>query len=769
MQKTVKELRSLTGRPFRRPKSAADLIPIDRTWEDGIFQNGRLYSKTYAIPEINFMGLSDARKEAVLGDYANILKSIGSQGFGQITIVRRRPEEDARNREILPLTGDENDRYRLEVNELAADRRGRGDFHCERYLTISTEAIGYSEAVDYFTLHEEGIKGKFEQINSDCIPLDSEARLNLLASLMNGGGAMDTSHDPRKQICPDQIETAADHLKLGDRVCRVLTISSFGGSLSDDFVDKILSGRQDILLSLNFRPIPQDECIRWLRLSHDSRMSQIYDHSQRQTAAGNFSAAPPLQLQQQTTQLEKIIDQLGSDQQGAFHASVLVMVTADTLEELEQEVKRLRSVCAAANCQIEPMRTEQAAAMADALPLGSWVTHAGRFWLSGSLCVIHPFRTHEILDKGGFYLGTNVLTLTPIVLDQSLLMNGGGFVLGDSGSGKSAFNKSMLIQKGLMTKDQILILDPEGEYWHIVHALWPEDSALIRLSTDGENFLNPMDITYPADKETVKARADLILSLIRDLDPANSTGYDSSIVDRCLNAVYQEGEAAKRVPTLADLREKLLEQPEQQARDLALILELYTVGSMDLFGHESTVDMSKRIIVFNTHNLADNLKAPALKIITNAIINRTDENFRNGLRTHIILDEFHWLFEDEHAARFFTAAWKQFRKRNAYPTAITQNVTQVLAHENAKHMLSNSAMTVMLSQSPTDRAELGKWLHISEDLLRYVTDVEPGCGLIKCAKKLIPFNNRIPKTTQLYNLITTRPGEGAFSATGGTS
>ena len=763
MYKATKGLHALSKQPFRLPKSAADLIPIDEVWEDGIFHSGKVWSKTYAVSEINYLGLSDRRKESILDGYGEILRSIGSQGFAQMTVIRRKPRNGAAlRREILPLTGDGNDYIRREVNELATNRNGKGDHRTERYITISTEAAHHENAIQLFRDYEDDLKNKLLQIGSDSTRLDGSSRMELLSSLLNGSAEQGFPDDPRRIVCPEQIEQNIDYLKLGDRCCCVLNIAKFGGRLSDDFVDRLLSGRQDILLSVNFRPIPQDDCIRWLQLSHDSRMSQIYDHSQRQTAAGNFASTPPLQLEQQRTDIEQILSLVSGGKQGAVHASVLVMVTADTMQELEQEVKRLRSVCAGTNCRIDIMRTEQAASMCDALPMGSWKTHAGRFWLSGSLCVLHPFRTPEILDRDGIYLGINVLTQMPIVLDQSLLMNGGGFVLGCTGSGKSAWVKIFLIQKGVMTRDQILILDPDGEYWNIIHTLWPEESALVRLNTDGKNCLNPMEITYPADPETISAKSDLILSLVQDMKKINSTGYEKSLMDRCISAVYREGQERGVMPTLATLREKLLEQPESQAAEIALVLELYTVGSMDLFGHESTVDLNKRIIVFNTHGLAENLKSPALKIITSTILNRTIANSRKSLRTHIILDEFHWLFDDDHAATFFSTAWKQFRKRNAYPMAITQNVTQVLSNEKAQQMLSNSAMTVMLSQSPNDRAVLGKMLQISEDLLRYVTDVEPGCGLLKCGNKLIPFSNQIPRNTELYQLITTRPGEGAF-------
>lgn len=439
------------------------------------------------------------------------------------------------------------------------------------------------------------------------------------------------------------------------------------------------------------------------------------------------------------------------------------MIITDTREELEQETKLIQNVAAGMNCKVSIMRTEQAAAMADVLPVGSWQAYALRSYLSGSVCGFHPFRTHEILDCHGFYLGRNAITRTAIILDQSLLLNGGGFVIGTAGSGKSAFVKLLITNIVALTTDQILILDPEGEYWPLIYALCGNDAALVRLHADGSHYLNPMDNTgIEVDPEFISTKSDLILSLVKEMDPDNVRSYNKSIMDRCISTVYEDAKKTGVVPTLTTLREKLLQQPEPQAQAIALTLELYTVGSMDIFGHESTVDLNKRVIVFNTHGLAENLRSPALKIITSTILNRTNTNDAQGKRTHIFLDEFHWLFEDEHAAKFFASAWKQFRKRNGYPTAITQNVTQLLQHKEAQVMLSNSALLVMLCQSSADRLTLGKELLIPDDLLQYVTDSEPGCGLIKCGRKLVPFVNQFPTNTELYRLITTRPGEGVF-------
>ena len=232
--------------------------------------------------------------------------------------------------------------------------------------------------------------------------------------------------------------------------------------------------------------------------------------------------------------------------------------------------------------------------------------------------------------------------------------------------------------------------------------------------------------------------------------------------DRCTALVYPEAENAGRVATLCDLRQKLLEQPEDKAREIALSLELYTTGSLDIFGRESTVDLNKPYVVFDIHGLGEQLKPAGSLVITDTILNRVTLNWKRGKRTHVFIDEFHVMFENEQSGIFFNSAWRQFRKRGAYPTAITQNVEYLLDSVQASTMLSNSEFIVMLNQAASDRAKLAKLLNISNEQMSYVTNADAGCGLIRYGSALVPFINRFPRDTKLYALMTTKPGEGVF-------
>ena len=272
----------------------------------------------------------------------------------------------------------------------------------------------------------------------------------------------------------------------------------------------------------------------------------------------------------------------------------------------------------------------------------------------------------------------------------------------------------------------------------------------------------PEQKTY-GENNPIVVKSQFIMSLVERIDPNGVGPQQKSIIDRCVAAVYQEAEQSGTVPTLSTLREMLLDQPEEKAKDIALALELFTTGSLDIFGHKSTVNLDKRVVVFDIHGLGEQLKPIGHLVITDTMLNRVTLNWKRGKRTHVFIDEFHVMFENEFSAAFFNSAWRQFRKRNAYPTAITQNVEYLLDSVQASTMLSNSEFIVMLNQAASDREKLAHLLNISNEQMSYITNADAGCGLIKYGSALVPFINRFPQNTKLYELMTTRPGEGQFA------
>ena len=373
-----------------------------------------------------------------------------------------------------------------------------------------------------------------------------------------------------------------------------------------------------------------------------------------------------------------------------------------------------------------------------------------------SLAVFIPFKVQEIMDKGGIYFGENAISHNLIMVNKANLLNQSAFLLGIPGSGKSFSAKELITFLMLNTDDDILICDPEAEFVALVEAMGPDIGTVLHVAAGGKDRINAMYMVEGyGEINPIVEKSQFIISLVEQISEKEIGPQHKSIIDRCVAQVYREAAETGIAPTLCTLREKLLEQPEFKAQELALTLELFTTGSLDAFGHQSNVDLDKRVVVFNIRDLSEQMKPAGLLVITDTILNRVTLNWKKGKRTHVFIDEFHMVFNTEQSANFFTNAWRQFRKRNAYPTAITQNVTYLLDSDQARTMISNSEFIVMLNQAAPDREKLATLLNISNEQMSYVTNADAGCGLIRYGRALVPFINRFPKDTELYQLMTT--------------
>ena len=399
-------------------------------------------------------------------------------------------------------------------------------------------------------------------------------------------------------------------------------------------------------------------------------------------------------------------------------------------------------------CQLAVLRYQQFDGLQTVLPYGIRKVHALRTSTTESVAAFVPFKVQEIMDKGGIYFGENAISHNLIMCNRANLMNQSPFILGVPGAGKSFTAKQLIFQILLSTNDDILVCDPEGEYATMLRGM--DNVTVANISANGGDRLNAMYMVEGyGGKDPIVEKSQFIMSLLERIDKSAAGPQQHSIIDRCTEYVYEDAKGIGKVATLCDLRNKLLEQTDPEARNIALALELYTRGSLNIFGQESTVDLDKRVVVFDIHGMGEQLKPAGLLVITDTMLNRVSLNWQQGRRTHVFIDEFHVVFENEFSAAFFNSAWRQFRKRNAYPTAITQNVEYLLDSVQASTMRSNSEFIVMLNQAAQDREKLAKLLNISDEQMSYVTNADPGCGLIRYGGALVPFVNRFPKNTKM--------------------
>ena len=775
MIKSIKSILTTDKEKYKVPKKVQDVIPIKRIWPDGIFLVGSKFVKSWKFTDINYLVASREDKKTMFLAYSELLNSLDSGASTKITINNHRmKKEDFEQSVLMPMKEDGLDEYREEYNQMLLDKAlDANGIMQEKYITVTIAKKNIEEARAYFARVGADLSAHFTALGSKCIEMTANDRLRALHDFYRSGEEssfdfnmrdnLRKGHCFRDYICPDSIEKNSDYLKLGEKFVRVLYLKDYASYIKDSFVAELTDLNRNMMLSIDIVPIPTDEAVREVESRLLGVETNITNWQRKQNQNNNFSAVVPYDMELQRKETKEFLDDLTTRDQRMMFGVITMVITADTKEQLEADTETILSTARKHMCQMAVLKYQQLDGLNTVLPIGTRKINTFRTLTTESLAVFIPFKVQEIMDEGGIYFGENAISHNLIMCNKAKLLNQSAFLLGVPGSGKSFSAKELITFLILNTEDDILICDPEGEYAPLIEAMG-DIGSVIRVSAGGRDRLNAMYMVDGyGENNPIVVKSEFIMSLIEQIDKKGVGPQHKSIIDRCIANVYRVAEETGTIPTLCTLREMLLEQPEPEAKQIALSLELYTTGSLDIFGHQSNVDLEKRVVVFDIHGLGAQLKPTGLLVITDTMLNRVTLNWKKGKRTHVFIDEFHVVFENEFSAQFFNSAWRQFRKRNAYPTAITQNVEYLLDSVQASTMLSNSEFIVMLNQAASDRGELAKLLNISNEQMSYITNADPGCGLIKYGGSLVPFINRFPKNTKLYQLMTTRPGEGIFA------
>ena len=756
---------------FAIPKSVQDAIPIRRIWPDGIFQVGNRFSKSFSFTDINYAIAGKDDKTTMFLDYSELLNALDSGAFAKITIHNRRVNKKEFERSLLlPMKGDSLDPFRLEYNEMLLSKvtGTNNSVVQDRCLTISVAKRTVEEARAYFARVGTDIVTHLAQLSSVGQELDDSARLRIFRDFFRGDEPdafafdlkehMRKGHSFKDWFCPDSLEFQKDHFRINDRWGRVLYLQNYASYIKDSMVSELCDLNRSLMLSIDILPVPTDEAVREIQNKLLGVETNAANWQRKQNAAQNYSAVLPYDMEQQRQETKEMLDDLTNRDQRMMLGLVTLVHLADSREQLDSDTETLLTVTRKNLCQMGVLRWQQQDGLDTVLPK----IQALRTLTTESTAVLIPFRAQEILQSGGIYYGQNAVSKNLIVADRRKLLNGNSFRLGVSGSGKSFSAKEEIVSIALSTEDDILILDPESEFGHLTKALGGE---VVRVSASSGTHINALDMdkAYGDERSPLIEKSEFVLSLFEQLIGGGGiSAREKSILDRCTYDVYQEYIAngyQGQPPTLQDLYRSLLKQPEPEARGLALSSELFITGSLNTFAKPTNVNTRARIIAYDIRELGEQLMPIGMLVTLDAIFNRVIQNWKKGKTTWVFADEFYLLFRYQYSADFFYKLWKRIRKYNGLVTGLTQNVEELLCSDTARLMLANSEFLILLNQSKTDRDELASLLNISETQLGYITNVAAGCGLIRCAGNIVPFENSFPRNTRLYQLMTTKPDE----------
>lgn len=645
---------------FVVPKSVQDAIPIRRIWTDGVFQFGSKFSKTVRFSDINYAIASKEDKTSMFLGYSELLNALDTGSTTKITINNKRMNRQNFERDILlPRQDDALDGGRAEYNNMLTDKvtGAVSSVVQERYITVSAHKKSVEEARAFFDRTLNEITSRLSHLDSHSEELDAVERLGVLHDFYRTGeeseyhfdlkDSMRRGHSFKDAICPDSMEFKEDHFRFGKKFGRVLFLKDFASYIKDSMVNELTALNRTLMLSIDVIPVPTDEAVREMQNRLLGVETNVTNWQRRQNANNNFSAVVPYDLEQQRKETREMLDDLTTRDQRMLFATVTLVHLADSWAELNSDTETLQSIARKHLCQLSTLSWQQADGLVTALPFGLRRIDALRTMTTEALAVLMPFKAQEIRDQGGVYYGQNVISKNLILANRKELLNGNGFVLGVSGSGKSFTAKREIVNLALATGDDILIIDPESEYRPLIEGLGGE---VIDISATSANHINALDMEqgYGDGDNPIVLKSEFLLSLCEQLiGPGELSAKEKSIIDRCtaqvyheyLRSLYQGG-----VPTLQDFHAELLRQPEPEARDVALAIELFTEGSLNTFAKPTNVNTDSRIVCYDIRDLGKQLQPVGMLVVLDSIFNRVIRNRKQGRNTWIYIDEIYLLF-----------------------------------------------------------------------------------------------------------------------------
>ena len=759
--------------------SAQRSIPYREMARDGICRvQDKYYSKTIRFYDINYQLAQNEDKNAIFENWCDFLNYFDSSIHFQLSFINHHSnmKEFESVIQIKPRH-DAFDDVRMEYAQMLKNQLAKGNNGLVRtkYITFGIEAENIREAKPKLERIETDILNNFKVLGVSAYPLDGRERLQIMYETFNPeekvpfqfsfDQVLRSGMGTKDFIAPTSFlfKNGKDFM-MGNTIGAVSYLQILAPELTDRMLAEFLDMDRNLIVNLHIQSLDQMKAIKLVKSKVTDINRMKIEEQKKAVRSGYDMDIIPSDLNTYGGEAKRLLEDLQSRNERMFLVTIVFLNTAKTKQELDNAVFQTAGIAQKYNCSLRRLDYMQEPGLMSSLPLGLNLIPIKRALTTTSTAIFVPFTTQELFMEGeSLYYGLNALSNNMIMVDRKKLKNPNGLILGTPGSGKSFAAKREITNAFFVTQDDIIIGDPEGEYYPLVNAL---GGQVIHISPTSHDYINPMDINldYSDDDNPLGFKSDFILSLC-ELIMGSRNGIEAeekSVIDRCLPLVYQkyfEHPVPENMPVLGDLYDCLRQQKEVQAQRIATALEIYVNGSLKVFNHRTNVELNNRLVCFDIKQLGKQLKKLGMLIVQDQVWNRVTVNRAERKSTRYFMDEFHLLLKEEQTAAYSVEIWKRFRKWGGIPTAITQNVKDLLASREVENIFENSDFVLMLNQAAGDRAILAKQLNISPQQMKYVTHTEAGEGLIFYGNVVLPFVDRFPKDTELYRVMTTKPEE----------
>ena len=756
--------------------SAQRSIPYREMARDGICRvQDKYYSKTIRFYDINYQLAQNEDKNAIFENWCDFLNYFDSSIHFQLSFINHHSnmKEFESVIQIKPRH-DAFDDVRMEYAQMLKNQLAKGNNGLVRtkYITFGIEAENIREAKPKLERIETDILNNFKVLGVSAYPLDGRERLQIMYETFNPeekvpfqfsfDQVLRSGMGTKDFIAPTSFlfKNGKDFM-MGNTIGAVSYLQILAPELTDRMLAEFLDMDRNLIVNLHIQSLDQMKAIKLVKSKVTDINRMKIEEQKKAVRSGYDMDIIPSDLNTYGGEAKRLLEDLQSRNERMFLVTIVFLNTAKTKQELDNAVFQTAGIAQKYNCSLRRLDYMQEPGLMSSLPLGLNLIPIKRALTTTSTAIFVPFTTQELFMEGeSLYYGLNALSNNMIMVDRKKLKNPNGLILGTPGSGKSFSAKREITNAFFVTQDDIIIGDPEGEYYPLVNAL---GGQVIHISPTSHDYINPMDINldYSDDDNPLGFKSDFILSLC-ELIMGSRNGIEAeekSVIDRCLPLVYQkyfEQPVPENMPVLGNLYDCLRQQKEVQAQRIATALEIYVNGSLKVFNHRTNVELNNRIVCFDIKDLGKQLKKLGMLIVQDQVWNRVTVNRAAHKSTRYYIDEFHLLLKEEQTAAYSVEIWKRFRKWGGIPTGITQNIKDLLASREIENIFENSDFIYMLNQAAGDRQILAKQLNISPHQLSYVTNSGEGEGLIFYGSTIIPFKDKFDKSLRLYSLMTTK-------------